>query len=198
MLAYAIPGFITLTGFRFLFSDSGPILALLRDWGWVSESFTFIGFDSKWSLRLLGFFSCAWISIPSIMFLATGILSNVNQDMYEAATLDGANGWKQFLYLTLPFVLFATTSVLLCSFISKFNYLSIFYFLRPEITYDTANYFNANNTDLLINWMFNLTVDKKLYSLGSALSLILFAFMAIFSLIVYVSSPAYKTEDTYK
>lgn len=198
MLAYAIPGFITLTGFRFLFSDSGPILALLRDWGWVSESFTFIGFDSKWSLRLLGFFSCAWISIPSIMFLATGILSNVNQDMYEAATLDGANGWKQFLYLTLPFVLFATTPVLLNSFISNFNNFSIFYFLRPEITYDTANYFNANNTDLLINWMFNLTVDKKLYSLGSALSLILFAFMAIFSLIVYVSSPAYKKEDTYK
>ena len=187
-----------MTGFRFLFSDSGPILALLRDWGWVSESFTFIGFDSKWSLRLLGFFSCAWISIPSIMFLATGILSNVNQDMYEAATLDGANGWKQFLYLTLPFVLFATTPVLLNSFISNFNNFSIFYFLRPEITYDTANYFNANNTDLLINWMFNLTVDKKLYSLGSALSLILFAFMAIFSLIVYVSSPAYKKEDTYK
>lgn len=132
------------------------------------------------------------------MFLATGILSNVNQDMYEAATLDGANGWKQFLYLTLPFVLFATTPVLLNSFIGNFNNFSIFYFLRPEITYDTANYFNANNTDLLINWMFNLTVDKKLYSLGSALSLILFAFMAIFSLIVYVSSPAYKKEDTYK
>ena len=95
-------------------------------------------------------------------------------------------------------VLFATTPVLLNSFISNFNNFSIFYFLRPEITYDTANYFNANNTDLLINWMFNLTVDKKLYSLGSALSLILFVFMAIFSLIVYVSSPAYKKEDTYK
>ena len=60
------------------------------------------------------------------------------------------------------------------------------------------NYFNANSADLLINWMYRLTVDKKLYALGSALSLILFAFMAIFSLIVYVSSPAYKKEDTYK
>lgn len=198
MLAYAIPGFITLTGFRFLFSDSGPILALLQDWGWVSERFTFIGFDSKWSIRLLGFFACAWISIPSVMFLATGILSNVNRDMYEAAVLDGAGAFKQFIYLTLPFVLFATTPVLLNSFISNFNNFSIFYFLRPEITYDTANYFNANNTDLLINWMFNLTVDKHLYSLGSALSLILFAFMAIFSLVVYVCSPSYKKEDTYK
>ena len=46
--------------------------------------------------------------------------------------------------------------------------------------------------------MYNLTVENRLYSLGSALSLILFAFMAIFSLIAYVTSPAYKKEDTYR
>ena len=78
MFAYAIPSFITLTGFYFLFCDSGPIVAVLKDWGWVSENFTIISFDSVWSLRLLGFFCCAWIGIPSVMFLATGILSNAN------------------------------------------------------------------------------------------------------------------------
>lgn len=81
MFAYAIPSFITLTGFYFLFCDSGPIVAVLKDWGWVSENFTIISFDSVWSLRLLGFFCCAWIGIPSVMFLATGILSNANKDM---------------------------------------------------------------------------------------------------------------------
>ncbi len=198
VLAYAIPGFITLTGFRFLFSDGGPVVGMLREWGWISEQFTFIGFDSKWSLRLLGFFACAWISVPSVMFLATGILSNVNRDMYEAASLDGANAWQCFVHLTLPFVLFATMPVLLNSFIGNFNNFSIFYFLRPEVTYDTVNYFYANNTDLLINWIFNLTVDKKLYSLGSALSMVLFLFMAIVSLVVYMRSPSYRKEDTYK
>ena len=59
-------------------------------------------------------------------------------------------------------------------------------------------YFNANSSDLLINWMYNLTVENGLYSLGSALSLILFAFMALFSLVAYVTSPAYKKEDTYR
>ena len=131
------------------------------------------------------------------MFLSTGILSNANNDMYEAARLDGANGFQQFLYLTLPFVLFATTPIIISTFIANFNNFSIFYFLRPEETL-VSGYFNANSADLLINWMYRLTVDKKLYALGSALSLILFAFMAIFSLIVYVSSPAYKKEDTYK
>ena len=197
MLAYAIPSFITLRAFNFMFCDAGPIVGLLKEWKWVDSNFTIISFDSKWSIRLLGFFCCAWISIPSIMFLSTGILSNANNDMYEAARLDGANGFQQFLYLTLPFVLFATTPIIISTFIANFNNFSIFYFLRPEETL-VSGYFNANSADLLINWMYRLTVDKKLYALGSALSLILFAFMAIFSLIVYVSSPAYKKEDTYK
>ena len=131
------------------------------------------------------------------MFLATGILSNASKDMYEAARLDGANGFQQFWYLTLPFVLFATTPVIISTFINQFNNFSIFYFLRPETVY-APGYFNANSSDLLINWMYNLTVENGLYSLGSALSLILFAFMAIFSLVAYVTSPAYKKEDTYR
>lgn len=197
MFAYAIPSFITLTGFYFMFCDSGPIVGLLKDWGWASSKFTIISYDSKWSLRLLGLFCCAWVGVPSVMFLATGILSNAGKDMYEAATLDGANGFQQFWYLTLPFVLFATTPVIISTFINQFNNFSIFYFLRPEEAY-ASGYFNANSSDLLINWMYNLTVEKRLYSLGSALSLILFAFMAIFSLVAYVMSPAYQKEDTYR
>ena len=188
---------ITLTGFCFMFCDSGPIVGQLKALGWVKETFTIISYDSKWSLRLLGFFCCAWIGVPSVMFLATGILSNASKDMYEAARLDGANAFQQFLYLTLPFVLFATTPVIISTFINQFNNFSIFYFLRPETVY-APGYFNANSSDLLINWMYNLTVENGLYSLGSALSLILFAFMAIFSLVAYVTSPAYKKEDTYR
>ncbi len=197
MFAYAIPSFISLTGFYFMFCDSGPIVGLLKDWGWVSERFTIISYDSKWSLRILGLLCCAWVGVPSVMFLATGILSNVNKDMYEAARLDGANAFQQFWYLTLPFVLFATTPIIISTFISQFNNFSIFYFLRPEAAY-SPGYFNANSSDLLINWMYNLTVEKRLYSLGSALSLILFAFMALFALGAYIASPAYKKEDTYR
>ena len=197
MFAYAIPSFITLTGFYFVFCDSGPIVGLLKDWGWVSDNFTIISYDSKWSLRLLGFFCCAWVGVPSVMFLSTGILSNASTDMYEAARLDGANAFQQFWYLTLPFVLFATTPVIISTFITQFNNFSIFYFLRPEAVY-APGYFNANSSDLLINWMYNLTVENRLYSLGSALSLILFAFMAVFSLVAYVTSPAYRKEDTYR
>jgi arabinogalactan oligomer/maltooligosaccharide transport system permease protein len=196
MLAYAIPSFINLIGFRFMFSDSGPIIGLLQDMGMITSNFSLLGFDAKWSIRIIGFVVCAWISIPSIMFLATGILSNASADVYEAAKLDGANSFQQFRYITLPFVLFSTMPVVISSFIGNFNNFGIFYFLRGTTYMD--GYFYASNTDLLINWMFNLTVDKKLYALGSALSILLFVFMAIFSLAAYMNSAAYKKEDTYK
>jgi arabinogalactan oligomer/maltooligosaccharide transport system permease protein len=196
MLAYAIPSFITLIGFRFMFSDSGPVIGKLQNMGVVNTNFSFLGFDAMWSIRLIGFVVCAWISVPSIMFLATGILSNASADVYEAAKLDGANAFQQFRYITLPFVLFSTMPVVISSFIGNFNNFGIFYFLRGTTYMD--GYFYASNTDLLINWMFNLTVDKKLYALGSALSILLFVFMAIFSLAAYMNSAAYKKEDTYK
>ena len=127
MLAYAFPSFITLTGFCFIVlrqrthrgaAQSAPAGSKRRS---PSSRTT-----SKWSLRLLGFFCCAWIGVPSVMFLATGILSNASKDMYEAARLDGANAFQQFLYLTLPFVLFATTPVIISTFINQFNNFSIF------------------------------------------------------------------------
>ncbi|MEG2117334.1 MAG: sugar ABC transporter permease, partial [Clostridia bacterium] len=110
ILAYAIPGFITLIGFKFMFSYGGPINQLITSSGGVAIGF--LDLDSKWISRLIGLGVNAWISIPSSMLLATGILSNMNKDMFEAARIDGASPFKQFIALTLPFVLFATTPVL--------------------------------------------------------------------------------------
>lgn len=139
----------------------------------------------------------AWISIPSSMLLATGILSNANQDQYEAARIDGANGFQQFIYLTLPFVVFATTPVLLSQFIGNFNNFGVFYFLRSEIA-TSSGYILANDTDLLINWLYKMSIDNNYYAVGAAISLIIFIITSAISLAVYILSPSYKQEETYK
>lgn len=194
IIAYAIPGFITLLAFRFMFSYGGPINQII-----VKNGGTAIGFldlDAKWSARVIGLFVNAWITIPSGMLLATGILSNANKDVYEAATIDGASGFKQFKKITLPYVIFATTPVLIMQFIGNFNNFGIFYFLRGSLYID--GYFLASDTDLLINWLYNLSINNNYYSIGAAISLIIFIITSTMSLIVYMLSPAYKQEDTYK
>lgn len=198
ILAYAIPGFISMLGFRFMFSQSGPINQSLIASGRQAIFFLSNVESAKWWARGIGLFVNAWITIPSIMLMTTGILSNINGELYEAASLDGASAFLQFRKITLPFVIFSITPVLIGQFVGNFNNFGIFFFLRGGLQSNYANYFLASDTDLLINWLFNLSVDNNYYSIGAAISLVIFAITATLSLIVYMNSAAYKREDTYQ
>lgn len=194
VLAYAMPGFITLLAFKFMFSNGGPINNMIvADGGKIID---FFGINSTWMSRGIGFFVNAWLSVPSIMLLATGILSNINADLYEAAKIDGASSWVQFKKITLPFVIFSTTPVLISQFIGNFNNFGVFFFLRSNIT--SEGYFLASDTDLLINWLYRMSIDKNYYSIGAAISLVIFIITSVLSLIVYVRSASYKKEDTFR
>ena len=194
ILAYAGPGFITMLAFKFMFSYGGPINQLIVDAG--GSAIGFLDIDAKWSSRIIGLLVNCWLNIPSSMLLATGILSNMDTGLYDAASIDGASSFKQFTNITLPFVVFATTPVLISQFVANFNNFGIFYFLRGGLYMD--GYFLASDTDLLINWLFNLSIDNNYYSIGATISIIIFIITSIISLIVYMSSASYKQEDTYK
>ena len=198
ILAYAIPGFISMLGFKFMFSQSGPINYYLDEAGLMRIFFLTNDASAKWWARGIGLFVNAWISTPSIMLMTTGILSNINTDLYEAASLDGASPFQQFKKITLPFVIFSTTPVLIGQFVGNFNNFGIFFFLRSGVISNYADYFLASDTDLLINWLYKLSVDNNYYSIGAAISLIIFLITAALSLSVYVRSAAYKQEDTYQ
>lgn len=194
ILAYAVPGFITLLGFRFMFSYGGPINQIITSMGY--KALGFLDIDAKWIARLIGLLVNAWISIPSIMLLATGILTNVDTDQLEAAKIDGAKKWKQFTKIIFPFVLFSTTPVLIGQFIGNFNNFGIFFFLRGGLYMD--GYFLASDTDLLINWLYNLSINNNYYNIGAAISLIIFLITSMLSLFVYVKSPSYREEDVFR
>lgn len=198
ILAYAIPGFISMLGFKFMFSQSGPINYYLKEAGKMPIFFLTNDASAKWWARSIGLFVNAWITTPSIMLMTTGILSNINTDLYEAASLDGASAFEQFKKITLPFVIFSTTPVLIGQFVGNFNNFGIFFFLRGGVISNYADYFLASDTDLLINWLYKLSVDNNYYAIGAAISLIIFLITASVSLAVYVRSAAFKQEDTYQ
>lgn len=194
MLAYAIPGFITLLGFKFMFSYGGPINQMITDIG--GTPIGFLDIDAKWIARIIGFAINAWISVPSIMLLATSILSNQDVSQMESARIDGASPFQQFRYITLPFVLFSTTSVLIGQFIGNFNNFGIFFFLRGGLYLD--GYFLASDTDLLINWLYNLSINNNYYNIGATISLVIFLITSMISLAIYTRSSSYREEDTFR
>lgn len=194
VLAYAIPGFITLLAFKFMFSYGGPINQIIRAAG--GSAIGFLDLDAKWSARIIGLLVNCWISVPSIMLLATGHLSNRDMSLYEAAKIDGASKAQQFTKLTMPYMIFATTPVLLGQFVGNFNNFGIFYFLRGGLYLD--GYFLASDTDLLINWLYNLSIDNNYYCIGAAISLVIFAITSAISVGVYVKSPSFRKEDIFQ
>ncbi|MCC8103601.1 MAG: sugar ABC transporter permease [Clostridiales bacterium] len=194
ILAYAIPGFITLLAFKFMFSYGGPINQMIVEAG--GKAIGFLDIDAKWMARVIGLLVNCWISTPSIMLLATSMLANRDMTLYDAAKIDGAGPWKQFTKLTLPFVVFATTPVLIGQFVGNFNNFGIFYFLRGGIY--TDGYFLASDTDLLINWLYNLSIDNNYYCIGAAISLVIFIITSVVSLGVYVRSSSYREEDSFQ
>ncbi|MCL2719480.1 MAG: ABC transporter permease subunit [Lachnospiraceae bacterium] len=194
ILAYAVPGFISLIGFRFMFAAGGPINQMIVNNG--GDVILFLGLNSTWLSRGIGLLVNTWLTVPTSMLLATGILANMNKDTFEAAEIDGAGPVRQFVSLTLPFVLFATTPVLITNFMLNFNNFGIFFFLRGGFI--SEGYFLASDTDLLINWLFRLSIDNNYYSIGAVISLIIFLITSIVSLDVYLRSDAYKKEDIYR
>ena len=138
------------------------------------------------------------LSIFLPLQLATGILGNINTDLYEAADIDGATGMQKFYKITLPFVVFSITPVLISMFVGSFNNFGIFFFLRSGTYSLYGDYFLASDTDLLINWLYNLSVSNNYYSIGAAISLIIFLITGTLSLAVYVRTAAYKQEDTFQ
>lgn len=194
VLAYAVPGFITMLGFKFMFSYGGPINQLITAAG--GRAVGFLDIDAKWMARAIGLGVNAWVSVPSIMLLATGILSNRDMSQLESAKIDGAGAWKQFRHITLPFVLFSTTPVLISQFIGNFNNFGVFYFLRGGFYID--GYFLASDTDLLINWLYNLSISNNYYSIGATISLIIFLITSALSLLIYTRSASYREEDEFR
>jgi multiple sugar transport system permease protein len=85
---------------NYLLSPQGPIQNALIQSG-ILQSPVFWKFDRWLPMPIIALINAwKWFGISTVIFLA-GILA-IDQGLYEAASLDGANGWQQFRYITLP------------------------------------------------------------------------------------------------
>ena len=57
---------------------------------------------------------------------------------------------------------------------------------------------SAGKTDLLITWLYKLTVDKNDYNLGAVIGIMTFIVLAVVSLITYRRSGSFKNEEAFR
>ncbi|WP_442948673.1 carbohydrate ABC transporter permease [Nostoc sp.] len=62
-----------------------------------------------------------WSTAPFFMVIYLAALQDIPQTLYEAAELDGANGWQQFIHITLPLLKPVTFFVIAVGVIGTFQ-----------------------------------------------------------------------------
>lgn len=197
MLTIAIPQFISLLAIRQLLSLSGPINTLLINMGLIKEGIEFLGFASNGILpKVMVILINIWVGIPFTMLMTSGILMNIPADLYEAAIIDGANKRQVFFKITLPYVIFVTTPYLISSFVGNITSFNIIFLLTgggPGVTG-----YSAGKTDLLVTWLYKLTIDDGDYNLGAVIGILTFILTATGTLLTYRRSKAFKEEDAFQ
>ena len=135
--------------------------------------------------------------MPYTMLVTTGILQNIPSDLYESARVDGANANTIFWKITLPYMLFVTTPKLITDFVGNINNFNVIFFLSgggPK----TNDYYNAGYTDLLVTWLYQLTVTAKDYNLSAVIGILVFVISAVLSLVTYRNTGSYKNEEGFQ
>ena len=139
-----------------------------------------------------------WVGIPFTLLMTSGILMNIPNDLYEAAQIDGANKFQVFFKITLPYVVFITTPYLISSFVGNITSFNIIFLLTGGGGPTVPGGFQAGETDLLVTWLYKLTIDQGDYNQGAVISILTFLVTATGTLLTYRRSKSFKEEDTFQ
>lgn len=194
VLSIAIPQFVSLLIMRTMLQPNGAVNVLLQNIGWIDSPLPFLT-SANWA-RVTVIVVNLWVGIPFTMLQVTGILQNIPAELYESAKVDGANAVVTFFKITLPYMLFVTTPYLITTFTGNINNFNVIYLLSGGNPTPVGS--TAGKTDLLVTWLYKLTVDQQYYSIGSVIGIMTFVVLAVFSLIAYRSTGSYKNEEEFQ
>ncbi len=196
VITIAVPQFVSLLLVRNFFSNGGIVNTIcssigltgfLRDIGLISTSYIPFLSAPGWAHVMIILINI-WIGLPYQMLISTGVLMNLPGDQLESATVDGANPFQVFRYITMPYLLFVTGPTLVTDFVKNINNFNVIYLLTQDV-YVTTNQAMANSqakeVDLLVTWLFTLTQDYYNYKMAATIGIIVFIICAVFTLIAF-------------
>ncbi len=112
--------------------DAIGLSTLAQPWlGKQSTALIAISLVSSWQ----------WVGIPMMMFVAA--LRNIDEHLFEASTIEGANGWQVFRFIQLPLIMPVVGIVAILTFVNNFNAFDVVFAM------ETANGAPEYATDIL-------------------------------------------------
>ena len=196
VLSSAVPMFVSLLIMRTMLQPNGAVNVLLRNIGLIAPDASLPFFtDPTWA-RVTVIVINIWVGVPYTLLQLTGVLQNIPSELYEAATVDGAGPVVTFFRITLPYMLYVTTPYLISAFTGNVNNFNVIYLLSGgDPVTNLAS--TAGSTDLLVTWLYKLTIDKQYYNVGAVVGILTFIILSIGALFTYRRSKSYKEEGGF-
>ena len=189
LLPWAVPSFITILFFSILLADGSSIVDWFR--GIYGNEFSIK--NDPTIIRMVLILMQAWMGSAYVFLLSTGVLQSINKELYEAADIDGATNFKKLAKITVPLVLFQTGPLLVGQYTFNFNNFNIIYLFNGGGPFDPTQYGNlAGSTDLLISYIFKLTMENQYQALGAAITVIVSIMLMVAAFIGYRNTEAFK------
>ncbi|MEU7880713.1 carbohydrate ABC transporter permease [Microbispora bryophytorum] len=174
-------------GFVFLLNPgTGPVDAILSAVGLPAPDWFGDPAWSKWGLTLLGLWS-----VGDLMVIFMAALLDVPKQLYEAAAIDGADGWRQFTSITLPVIRPVLMFALVTGVIQTLQY-----FTQAEVaarvasgaTDSAGSVFTPGYPDqstlTFPQWLFQQGFRDYAMGYACVLALVLFAVAMAFTLVL--------------
>ena len=176
-LAFFIPYISSIVAlgavFKFLFREDGLVNNALTSMGWITEpvKWTVEASVTKLPISLL----VIWTSLGYVLIVYMAALQSVPRTLYEAATIDGANGFQQFMKITLPMVSPTTFYLVIVRLIAVFK-------IFGSVNVFTMGSSITSNTSI-VQEIYSTAFSSYQHGYASAQSMILLAIILFFTAI---------------
>lgn len=161
--------------FKSLFATEGLINTILVKIGILETNYNFLGNPTSAKIIIIIALIWRWTGYNMVFFLAG--LQNIDYSVYEAAKIDGANGWQTFWKITVPLL---RPTIVMTAIMSINGTLQLF-----DESVNLTNGGPANSTITMSHYIYNNSFGQGVANFGyaSALSFIIFVMVAVLSFI---------------
>jgi ABC-type sugar transport system permease subunit len=166
LLPWAIPTVVAALLSRFMFeSPWGVVDVLLTRAGLVDKPVVWLaGAHIAWVPLIL---ADVWKTTPFVALLLLAGLQNIDRELYEAASIDGASAWWQLRRITLPLLKPAIVVALIFRTLDAFRVFDLVYVLTGGGP--------GTSTEPIALYTFNTLLQNLEFGYGAALSVVVFA-----------------------
>ncbi|MBS7699885.1 MULTISPECIES: sugar ABC transporter permease [unclassified Chelatococcus] len=170
LLPWAVPGITATIAFLWILQPSfGVFNFMLRTLGFVAQDINWFG-DSRLALAAVTF-PTVWKTYPFFTIMLLAALQTIPRELYEAASIDGANEWRQFQWITWPSIRRYAIVALV------FN--AMYVFREFDFIYASTKGGPQGATDTIAIRIYNLAFETFDMAAASALGVLTFVLVAI-------------------